>query len=192
MSLHVARVLYPVKTLGPGQRIAVWLQGCSLHCPGCISPDLWERSGDTRITVSQFAQALLSVAQQQPVDGLTVSGGEPFEQTEGLVSLLRLVKPQIGDVLVYTGRTCEQLAEQLPAPLWQEAQTLIDVLIDGPYMDERNDNMSALRGSNNQRIWYLNPDMKFLYEPYLACGRVLQNYHYDHTMLSIGIYNKEG
>lgn len=191
MNLHVARICYPVRTLGLGNRIVMWLQGCGLHCLRCANPELWERTDDTSFAVENVAETILSVVAQREVDGLTISGGEPFEQAEGLVALLKQVRSRVDDILVYSGRTRAQLEEMLPAPLWQEAQTLIDVLIDGPYIDERNDNTSALRGSDNQRIWYLNPAVQPMYEAYLTQGRALQNFYFDSTTITIGIHNRE-
>jgi len=69
--------------LGPGHRAVVWVQGCSLHCEGCIAPEMWDK-GDG-VDVDDFARQLVSSG---PIDGVIVSGGEPSEQAEAVGALL--------------------------------------------------------------------------------------------------------
>ena len=79
MRVAVSRLHYPVTTLGPGRRVGVWLQGCSIRCAGCISPDTW----DSHVNLTSTEQLARALAVWSPeADGLTVSGGEPFDQPE--------------------------------------------------------------------------------------------------------------
>ena len=86
MSINLNRLHFPVTTLGYGQRVAIWMQGCSLHCPGCVSRDTWEH-GQGQLEFTALTTTLESWLPQ--ADGLTVSGGEPFEQPLALIRLLR-------------------------------------------------------------------------------------------------------
>lgn len=131
-------------TLGPGRRLGIWFQGCSIRCPGCISADTWG-SGRHRTTVGQLldrVQPWLAEA-----DGITVSGGEPFDQTEALLELLAALRQRSGlDILVYSGYPLEQLMPSLG-----RANGLIDALISDPFDRQQSQSM-ALRGSDNQRL----------------------------------------
>jgi len=144
LPLDLSRVHFPVTTLGPGRRLGIWFQGCSIRCPGCISADTWG-SGRHRTTVGQLLDKV------QPwfaeADGITVSGGEPFDQPEALLELLEAFRQRSGiDILVYSGYPREQLAETLG-----RADGLIDALISDPF-DRQQPQSMALRGSDNQRL----------------------------------------
>jgi len=100
-SIALSRIHFPVTTLGPGRRIGIWLQGCSIRCPGCISMDTWA-PGRGITTIDDVVSA---IAQWIPTaDGITISGGEPFDQPVALMELLgRLRSLTEADVLVFTG-----------------------------------------------------------------------------------------
>ena len=147
MDIRISRLHFPVTTLGPGQRIGIWLQGCSIRCPGCISADTWNAdSGQATVE-----DVMTHLAQWLPAaEGITISGGEPFEQPEALVSLLaalRRVTP--ADILVYSGKPIEQLA-----PVLRHAAGYIDALISDPFDLDAAHTM-PLRGSDNQRLHLL-------------------------------------
>lgn len=148
-SININRLHFPVSTLGYGQRIAIWVQGCSLHCPGCISRDTWAH-GQGQVALSALTTSIACWLPQ--ADGLTVSGGEPFEQPVALEILLRWWRQHhAGDVLVFSGYSSEQLQHRHGQIL-----ALIDVLISDPYQAEAGHTL-ALRGSDNQRLHLLTP-----------------------------------
>jgi anaerobic ribonucleoside-triphosphate reductase activating protein len=149
MRIALSRLHYPVHALGPGARIGIWLQGCSIRCPGCISADTWAQElGWT--TVEAVMTALAPWLGQ--ADGITISGGEPFEQPEALRGLLvRLRASTPGDILVYSGYAWEALTQQLTA-----CEGLIDALISEPF-EASTPQTLALRGSDNQRLHCLTP-----------------------------------
>lgn len=149
MNVRISRLHFPVTTLGPGRRIGVWFQGCSIRCPGCISVDTWAPAGgETRVdAVLAQLRAWLPDA-----DGFTISGGEPFDQPAALLALLRgLRRLSAGDILVYSGYAYERLADVLAT-----ADGLIDALISGPF-DMAAPQTLMLRGSDNQRLHCLTP-----------------------------------
>lgn len=148
-AVHLSRVHFPVTTLGPGRRIGVWFQGCSIRCPGCISLDTWA-PGKHETTIVDLSQAL--AAHLPDADGLTVSGGEPFDQPAALRALLEHWRARhAGDVLVYSGYPLERLQ-----PLLVGFSGLIDALITDPFVEAAGDRL-ALRGSDNQRLFPLTP-----------------------------------
>lgn len=179
-------MLSPVHSLGPGERVCLWIQGCIRDCPGCISPELRSLSGP-ETDECLLAEILIHTAIQGGCGGLSISGGEPFFQAPSLLRLLRLVRERFEDILVYTGYTVEQIQRGDCGLAGRDCLELIDVLIDGPYIWERNRPDCVLRGSDNQRIHYLTPNMAERYETYLARGRILESFSHGGTVILTGI-----
>ncbi|MEE4665053.1 4Fe-4S cluster-binding domain-containing protein [Pseudomonas alliivorans] len=149
MDLSLSRMHFPVTTLGPGRRIGIWFQGCSIRCPGCISADTWG-PGHRRLSLEQLLEQITPWLHE--AEGITISGGEPFDQLDALRSLLEgLRRLSELDILVYSGYSLEQLNE----PLLQ-TKGLIDALISDPYIEALSQTM-AFRGSDNQRLSLLTP-----------------------------------
>ena len=131
---------------GPGLRYVVFTQGCPHRCPGCHNPKTHDPDGGREVSVEELIQDM----QKNPLlDGLTLSGGEPFLQAEACAELARAAHAAGLNVWCYTGFTLEQLREMPEADvLLQE----IDVLIDGPYLQAERSLNLKWRGSENQRI----------------------------------------
>lgn len=149
--LDIAGYAVPVEGLGPGRRLAFWVRGCRLRCAGCMSPELWQSGESTRIEeiVATFVPMLSAV------DGLTISGGEPFLQAAALSVLIdRLRRERDIEVLAYSGYTLEELRAMGEAE--QGLLARLDLLIDGPFR-VKADNTRQWRGSDNQRVWLLTP-----------------------------------
>jgi len=147
MDIRISRLHFPVTTLGPGRRIGIWFQGCSLHCSGCISADTWT-TNQGKTTVQDV---LAHLAPWLPcAEGITISGGEPFEQPGALVSLLHALRAQTPiDILAYSGHPAE-----LIAPTLVQSSGLIDALISDPF-EINTPHSRPLRGSDNQRLHLL-------------------------------------
>jgi len=139
-----------MQALGPGLRYGLWVQGCLRRCEGCASPMAQPLKGGELLDVEELAEEILKV---QQIEGITVSGGEPLLQADALYALFSILKSRrdIG-VLLYTGCKYEEIAER-------ELLKWCDVLIDGEYMAALDDGKS-LRGSSNQRIFYLSDRYK--------------------------------
>jgi anaerobic ribonucleoside-triphosphate reductase activating protein len=139
---------FPVTTLGPGRRVGVWFQGCSIKCAGCISPDTWA-VGQGITSLASTLEALAAWAQQ--ADGLTVSGGEPFEQPEALSALIAGWRAMSDtNVLVFTGFAFAKVQ-----PWLERHPGLIDALISEPF-EIGTAQTRALRGSDNQTLHVLS------------------------------------
>lgn len=144
MQISLSRIHFPVTTLGPGKRIGIWFQGCSLRCKGCLSPDTWEKKAE-----STSVDALIQ--QIQPwfafADGITISGGEPFEQPEALYALLIVLRQQFtGNIFIYSGYHWNEIELQVT-----KMSGLIDALMSGRYQTETTQSL-MLRGSDNQQL----------------------------------------
>lgn len=141
---------YPVKVLGHGNRIGIWLQGCSIGCPGCISRDTWQSNSGTLIELDRLVEWCRK-HEPQGVDGITISGGEPFEQPGPLEALLRelhawtdTLHPPV-DYLCYSGNHFDVIQAQHP-----EILSLLDIIIPEPFIEAVPG--EQLRGSRNQPI----------------------------------------
>jgi len=189
--MQIDRVLYPIKTLGPGERLVIWTIGCSKHCYKCANPELWNEKPDKDIDVFGLVSIIKQVTDNRKIDGITITGGDPFEQIDELNKLLSLLGEITDDVLVYTGYTIEEARTIIPKSEWESMRQHTSVLIDGAYMDDLNDNECALRGSSNQNIVYFDETKKELYSAYLKKGRAVQNVFYNGKMISVGIHNRE-
>lgn len=133
--------------LGPGLRYVVWTQGCPRRCKGCITPESQPLDQGTDFNIEALAADIVN---NDRIDGLTVSGGEPFLQAQSLALLLQLLQQFRPDltVMVYTGYTLQQLSR---IPYATDVLQYVDVLIDGEYIEELNDD-KGIRGSSNQRV----------------------------------------
>lgn len=151
-ALRLNRTHYPVTVLGPGVRAGIWVQGCTIGCSGCVARDTWDAEGGAEVGVAAVLDWLDGL--DGPVDGVTVSGGEPFQQPEALAELLdgigiwRRNRTEEVDVLVYSGYPWSRLTR---TPRLAALLTRCDAVIAGPYVARRNNGV-ALRGSDNQRL----------------------------------------
>ena len=146
VTLRVAGMIEESIVDGPGLRFVLFLQGCHMHCPGCQNPQTWDFEGGTPVV----AQDILSRIQGDPlVHGITFSGGEPFEQAEALVPLAAELKLRGYHLMAFSGYTFEQLVQK---PECRGLLSLLDLLVDGPFLEEQKSLELRFRGSRNQRI----------------------------------------
>ena len=151
--LRLFALAWPVTALGPGDRAVLWVAGCPRDCPGCISPEMQPNDAGEDVPAATLAARLERIA--TPLDGVTISGGEPFDQAEALSGLLDRLRASRPDwtVLVYTGYLIEELRAD---PGRAGLLGFIDMLADGPYRQEIP-RSHPLTGSGNQRVHYLTP-----------------------------------
>lgn len=136
---------------GPGTRFVVWFQGCSLGCPGCFNPDTHAPERRSLHTIDALMAQI--AAQGDAIEGITLSGGEPFEQPEAALALVSAVRARTGlSILIFSGYAIEEIGQ---LPHGQAILTHIDVLVDGRYQAPRRLGR-GLRGSVNQRIHLLS------------------------------------
>ena len=129
---------------GPGARYVVFLQGCAHKCKGCQNPETWDFSGGYETTTKELLADILS---HKYIDGITLSGGDPFYQQEACIDLIQQL-PYNLTVWCYTGFLYEEIQDTKLAPL-------CDAIVSGPYVEELRCE-GALYGSTNQKITYLS------------------------------------
>jgi anaerobic ribonucleoside-triphosphate reductase activating protein len=136
---------------GPGSRFVLWFQGCSLGCPGCFNPGTHAPTSQDRRTVDVLVDEIL--AQGQAIEGISLSGGEPFEQPDAALALVSAVRARSElSILIFSGYTIEEIRAMPQGPA---ILAHIDVLVDGRY-EARQRLGRGLRGSANQRIHLLS------------------------------------
>ena len=152
MNLILHRLAYPVTSLGPGTRVVLWVAGCARRCEGCVSPEMQDPADGRPVPVDVVLRRLLELDSQ--LDGITLSGGEPFDQPVALVRLLSGLRcaGRVWNVMAYSGYTLDEICGDMMGRA--ELLNQVDILIDGPYRKD-TPARQALAGSGNQRIHYL-------------------------------------
>lgn len=177
--LCIARIFYPVTVLGPGNRVGIWVAGCNKNCKGCISPELRDTKNGKWMSSEQIISIVKSI--QDPIDGITISGGEPFLNPKGLLEFILLVEKLTNDIIVFTGFKYNELLSDTNS---KRVLNHISVLIDGEY-DINTKTNNGLRGSSNQQIIvFKNHEKYFGIE---SCDREIQSIVFGGKLLSIGI-----
>lgn len=143
---------------GLGIRVSLFVSGCTHHCKNCFNKETWDFQYGNPFTEEEI-QKILDYLKPSYVSGLSLLGGEPFEpeNQEGLLPLVRKVKEVYPekDIWCYTGYLldediCGKMLDHVPET--RELLSYIDILIDGPFVEERKNLKIRFRGSDNQRI----------------------------------------
>lgn len=149
MRVNLARTLQRSAVNGPGERFVVWTQGCPLACPGCWNPDTWAFERRDLQPVEDLADSILAT---EGIEGVTLTGGEPFAQAKALTELAKIVRTAGLSVFVFTGYDLDELTHPEHLALLEVA----DVVVTGRYIDEQRVSGWAWRGSANQHVHFLS------------------------------------
>ena len=144
--MKVNYILPKSKANGPGTRFTIWVQGCSIHCPGCSNTDTWDPAGGQEISVGDIIKQVEAI---EGLDGITITGGEPIDQYEAVYELCSKLFGKIS-IFLTTGYELRQLG-------YLKALKILDVLdmvCAGPF-DKSLLCRDQWRGSSNQNIFYL-------------------------------------
>ena len=149
--MNIHRIINNTKSEGPGNRVAIWTQGCSRHCKGCMAKDTWPHINNQKMSIEE----ILSIVTKNPtIEGVTILGGEPFEQVQELSQLTQGIKDKGLSTIIFTGYTYEQLRDSGNSYI-EAILSSIDVIIDGPYIQELRSFSRPMVGSDNQRFIFL-------------------------------------
>lgn len=188
----ISRILFPITSLGPGNRLVIWTQGCSNHCPNCASPELQPFDQSKCIAPKKLFDLIKANVNSQLVDGITITGGEPLQQPmDELLELLTMLNTITPDIIIYTGYPYKDLRSILGEDAFKSLCSNINVMIAGPYIDKLNDSSLTLKGSSNQTIHLFKMKYKDLYAEYIKRGRTIQNVYNGREIISVGIHSKE-
>ena len=135
---------------GPGLRKVFFSQGCTHHCKNCFNHSTWSFEGGKLIEIDDL---VAQVKDEYFLDGVTFSGGDPFEQADKFVILAKKLKENKINIWCYTGYTWSQLLERAKVDKnTKDLMTLCDVVVDGPFVEELHRDDLIFRGSSNQQI----------------------------------------
>ena len=132
------------KVQGPGERYTIWVQGCSIHCKGCINTDTWSFDSGFSISIDELSKKII----ESTSSGLTITGGEPLDQFDSILELTSKVF-QFKDVFLCSGYPYKTILLR-----FKEILTKIDILCSGPF-DIDKKCVSQWKGSDNQQVIYL-------------------------------------
>jgi anaerobic ribonucleoside-triphosphate reductase activating protein len=149
MNWKLNKIQYPIYNLGPGRRIGIWVQGCTLACEGCVNQTLWNKEKGANAAVADIFNWIISVAEN--FDGITISGGEPFQQYAPLIAFSHLIKQKTRmNIYCFSGYYLDELNELFPDRLFYR---YLDYLVDGRYVAGRHENRNV-KGSANQTLYH--------------------------------------
>ena len=146
---------------GTGTCVSFWAQGCPHHCPSCQNPETWDFQGGKEVPTDIRGQIIKAICANGITRNFSVLGGEPLcdenlDKVDKIITSVRTAYPQI-KIFVWTGYILEELKEKKNDKI-NHILSQIDVLIDGPFIQEERDITLELRGSRNQRILYRGVD----------------------------------
>ena len=144
--ISVLSVIHDTMVDGPGFRTSIYCAGCPNHCPECHNPQSWDINNGTMTSTEDLLKEIMS----DPFANVTFSGGDPMFQAEGFAELARAIRKESSkDIWCFTGYKYENL---LKNPAQRALLEQIDVLVDGPFIEEQKDITLKFKGSANQRV----------------------------------------
>lgn len=129
---------------GPGKRLLIYLKGCSIHCEGCINPHLWPFDGGKPLS----RETIIKYLNQNELDGVTLHGGEPLDQADELLTLVKKIKEIGKTVILFTGYNKKELSGN-KLKIWN----LADIVVAGRFQLKKRNVYLQFRGSTNQRVY---------------------------------------
>lgn len=149
--INLYRVYHGSTVDGPGRRSVIQLAGCSIRCEGCYVPETHDPSSGSKSSIADLVREVVSKRNRH--DGVTILGGEPFDQADALAALAAELKREGLHVVVYTGYELSALGERIhPKELLSRVLDSVDILIDGPFRRAEAIGAGEYRGSANQKL----------------------------------------
>lgn len=152
--LNISRYLAQTRAEGPGIRCCFWLQGCARHCPGCCNESMQSFEKKTLLTSEEVIELVRNAVRCYGIEGVTFLGGEPLLQAQGLLPVVRWIRSAGLTTMLFTGYLFEECQKDI-VPGTSALLQFIDVLVDGPYLEDQLDEIRNWVGSRNQRFLYL-------------------------------------
>lgn len=149
MEIKIAGIERHSSVNGPGVRYVLFTQGCPHHCPGCQNKDTWEIKGGVRYDTKDIINDILLT---KYIDGVTLSGGDPLYQAKPILEIVKALKEHNINIWCYTGWTYEQIYSLQALSTAKDILSYVDVLVDGPFIQELYASDLLYKGSSNQRL----------------------------------------
>lgn len=149
----INRIVKSTKVEGFGIRYCIWFQGCSIRCNGCSNKDMWNIKEGNNINIDDLVQDILN--QHDKIEGITILGGEPFDQEEELATICKEVSKFGYSIILFTGYKYKDLINKESKNI-DKIMKYTDLLIDGPFELENKDYSRPWIGSSNQNYIFLS------------------------------------
>jgi len=172
--MRVAQIVEDSISEGPGRRLAIWLQGCSIRCKSCCNPYMLNPEGGFNLSQEEVIR-LLKRAKEDGIEGISILGGEPFDQPSALFFLIEQARDLGLGTIIFTGYTISELNKCRDI---RDILSMVDLIIDGPYIASQHSKRRRWIGSNNQEIHYIS-------DRYMG-------YNFEEGYQSIDIHLKDG
>lgn len=148
MKVRLAGIVETSINNGDGIRKVIFAQGCRHHCKGCFNPDTHDFNGGYECDTDKIIKR---INDDYMIDGVTFSGGDPFEQAEAFAHIAKNINKDL-TIWCYTGYTLQEILDNINKPGWKDLITNIDVLVDGKFEEDKKDRNLKYKGSSNQNI----------------------------------------
>ena len=149
MKVRLAGIIETSINNGEGIRKVIFAQGCRHHCKGCFNPSTHDFNGGYECDTDKIIERINN---DFMIDGVTFSGGDPFEQAEAFAEIAKNINPEL-NIWCYTGYTLQEIIDKAnEKPEWVDLLTHIDVLVDGKFEEDKKDRNLKFKGSSNQNI----------------------------------------
>jgi anaerobic ribonucleoside-triphosphate reductase activating protein len=149
--MNIAHIEEHSHIYGPGSRFVIWVQGCSLHCKGCWNQSMWSFQEKDLIPKEIILKQILD--NQNDIEGISILGGEPLDQTEEVIWLLKSLRQYELSTVLFTGYELDELYKN---PEKKEALAFTDILISGRFKQEKRTTLHQWIGSTNQEVHFLS------------------------------------
>ncbi len=149
--MNIAHIEKSSLIYGPGTRFVIWTQGCSIRCKGCWNKEMWSFKRKNEISAKELVKKIEK--NSRFIEGVTILGGEPFDQYDELLELVKQIKKKNLTIMLYTGYTLKELASTHK----NEILEFTDILITGRFIEEKKTMTGGWIGSSNQKIHFLTP-----------------------------------
>ncbi|MEK7486499.1 MAG: 4Fe-4S single cluster domain-containing protein [Planctomycetota bacterium] len=156
LQLNLSTWVSSTSSEGPGKRFALWVQGCTIRCPGCCNPDMFSAQSKQLHSVEEVFSWIEKAQERHSIEGVTFLGGEPFEQAEALADLAEKIKTRALSLMVFSGYLLEHIQQSTHLVGWQQLLQRCDILVDGPYLEQQRTSTRRWIGSENQRIHFFS------------------------------------
>lgn len=151
IKFNVAHIKLSTKTEGPSDRCCIWFQGCNLNCKGCCNKDLQELVPRHIVTLDKLVEIVKDAKKNFNIEGVTLSGGEPSLQ-QGLIEFNKAIRELGLGIIMFSGKNVDSLDKALVDS--------VDLLIDGPFIENQIDENRLLLGSKNKKLIFITDRYK--------------------------------
>ncbi len=150
--IKIGQVIPSTRAEGPGNRFAIWVQGCPILCKGCCNPEMLSDANGEFVSIDSIIEMIKITGD---IEGISILGGEPFAQIEACLQICEQIKETELSIMVFSGYTLGALKKR-NNPEADRFLDCIDLLVDGPYIAGQPEQQRRWIGSSNQQMHFLS------------------------------------